>query len=217
MIGPFQSIKYFFSIHFISSQLSFYLSRYVIFKFGLQYITLTNCSNNILFEYSYDNGIQWFTKRILDQTDNIFENFDDLKINTNIYLRWIEETNHSCLMWNLRSISIRTKDDQNFWFDNQTNSEYQTWEYFLLHPSSIIQFSLQMFPIKKTNNTNWELALEISSDMNNGWSNWLPLIPSCNQTNLYCEDRISSTGSIFLGQLFEKERKLIVPIPDSYV
>jgi hypothetical protein len=50
-----------------------------------------NCSNEILFEYSYDNGIQWYTRKILDKTDNIFEKFDDLTINLNIYLRWIEQ------------------------------------------------------------------------------------------------------------------------------
>lgn len=54
-------------------------------------MTLTNCSNQILFQHSYDNGIQWYTKKILDQTNNIFESFDDLSINQNIYLRWIEE------------------------------------------------------------------------------------------------------------------------------
>jgi len=54
-------------------------------------MSLTNCSNQILFQYSYDNGIQWYTKKILDETNNIFEKFDDISINRNIYLRWIEE------------------------------------------------------------------------------------------------------------------------------
>jgi hypothetical protein len=120
-------------------------------------------------------------------------------------------------MWNLRSISIRTKDDKNLWFDNKTNSEFQTWEFPLIYSSSIIQFNLQMFPIKKTNNTNWELLLEISSDVMNGWSNWILLIPACNQTNLYCEDRISTTGSVFLGQLYEKQKNVTIPIPENYV
>jgi hypothetical protein len=120
-------------------------------------------------------------------------------------------------MWNLRSISIRTKNDTNLWFDNKTNSEFQTWEFLLKQSSSIIQFNLQMFPLKKTNNTNWELVLEISSDVINGWSNWMPLIPSCNQTNFYCEDRILSTGSLFLAQLYAKQRNVMIPIPDNYV
>lgn len=120
-------------------------------------------------------------------------------------------------MWNLRSISIRTKSDENLWFNNQTNFEYETWDIFLNRSSSIIQFNLQMFPIKKTNNTNWQLLLEISSDINNGWSNWFPLIPSCNQTNFYCDDKISLTGSLFLAQLYEKERNVMIPIPESYM
>lgn len=120
-------------------------------------------------------------------------------------------------MWNLRSLSIRTKNDENLWFDNQTNVEYQTWEFLLNHSSSIIQFNLQMFPTKKTNHTNWELLFEISSDASNAWSNWIPLIPSCNQTNLYCDDKILSTGSLFLAQLYEKQRNVIIPIPDYYL
>jgi len=120
-------------------------------------------------------------------------------------------------MWNLRSISIRTKNDENLWFDNKTNFEFQTWEFSLNHSSSIIQFNLQMFPIKKTNNSNWELLLEISSDVINGWSNWIPLILPCNQTNLYCEDRISSTGSLFIAESYEKQRNVTIPIPDNYV
>ncbi len=132
-------------------------------------------------------------------------------------LNFFAYKDNSCLMWNLRSISIRTKDDKNLWFDNKTNSEFQTWEFPLIYSSSIIQFNLQMFPIKKTNNTNWELFLEISSDVMNGWSNWILLIPACNQTNLYCEDRISTTGSVFLGQLYEKQKNVTIPIPENYV
>ncbi|CAF5133607.1 unnamed protein product, partial [Rotaria magnacalcarata] len=171
IIGPFKTLKY------------------VIFKFGLQYISLTNCSNQILFQYSYDNGIQWHTKKILDETNNIYERFDDLLINMNIYLRWIEENEFSCLMWNLRSISIRTKNDGNLWFENNqdvkeingSNYELQTWEFPLTQSSSIIQFDLQMFPLKNLNDTNWSLLLEISSNAMYGWSNWISLIPSCNQ------------------------------------
>ena len=128
-------------------------------------------------------------------------------------------------MWNLRSISIRTKNDENYWFENnlhieqknKINYEVQTWEYPLIQSSSILQFDLQMFPVKKTNDIHWELALEISSDMLNGWSNWIPLIVSCNQTSLYCEDNIASTGSLFLAQLYQKQRNVIILIPDSYV
>jgi hypothetical protein len=97
------------------------------------------------------------------------------------------------------------------------NYEVQTWEFPSIQSSSIIQFDLQMFPIKKTNETNWELSLEISSDVINGWSNWIPLIVSCNQTNLYCEDKIASTGSVFLAQLYQKRRNVIIPIPENYV
>lgn len=176
-----------------------------------------NCSNEILFQYSYDNGIQWFTRKVLDETNNIFEKFDDISLNENLYLRWIEDNHNSCLMWNLRSISIRTKYDDNIWFENRTNIEYQTWEFSLIHSSSIIQFNLQMFSTKKMNSTNWELILEISADIMNGWSNWLPLIPSCNQSNLYCDERISTTGSVFLSQLYEKQRNVTIPIPDNYV
>ncbi|CAF3387291.1 unnamed protein product [Rotaria sp. Silwood1] len=207
IIGPFKALKY------------------VLFKFGLQYVSLTNCSNQILFQYSYDNGIQWYTKKILDETNNIFERFDDLLINMNIYLRWIEENDQSCLMWNLRSISIRTKNDENLWFENnlhieqknEINYDAQTWEFPLIQSSSIIQFDLQMFPLKKTNNTNWYLILEISSNIIHGWSHWISLIPSCNQTNLYCEDKIASTGSLFLAQLYQQQRNVTIPIPDSYV
>lgn len=71
----------------------------MIFKFGLQYVSLTNCSNQILFQYSYDNGIQWHTKIVLDETTNVFERFDDIPLNTNIHLRWIEENgNRSCFL-----------------------------------------------------------------------------------------------------------------------
>ncbi|CAF2836302.1 unnamed protein product [Rotaria sp. Silwood2] len=199
--------------------------NYVLFKFGLQYVSLTNCTNQILFQYSYDNGIQWYTKKILDETNNIFERFDDLSINMNIYLRWIEDNDYSCLMWNLRSINIRTKNDENLWFENnlhieqndETNYEAQTWEFPLIQSSSIIQFDLQMFPLKKTNNTNWYLILEISSNILYGWSNWIPLIPSCNQTSLYCEDKIALTGSLFLAQLYQQRRNVTIPISDNYV
>lgn len=128
-------------------------------------------------------------------------------------------------MWNLRSISIRTKNDENLWFENnlhieqksKINYEVQTWEFSLIQSSSILQFDLQMYPLKKTNDTNWELLLEISSDIINGWSNWIPLILPCNQTNLYCEDKISSMGSLFLAQLYQKQRNVTIPIPDNYV
>ncbi|CAF1574185.1 unnamed protein product [Rotaria magnacalcarata] len=207
IIGPFKTLKY------------------VIFKFGLQYISLTNCSNQILFQYSYDNGIQWHTKKILDETNNIYERFDDLLINMNIYLRWIEENEFSCLMWNLRSISIRTKNDGNLWFENNqdvkeingSNYELQTWEFPLTQSSSIIQFDLQMFPLKNLNDTNWSLLLEISSNAMYGWSNWISLIPSCNQKILYCEDKIALTGSAFLAQLYQQQRNVTIPIPDNYV
>jgi len=127
-------------------------------------------------------------------------------------------------MWNLRSVSIRTKTNENIWFENNLNIEekttidyeIQTWEYPSIQSSSIIQFDLQMFPLKKTNDTNWELLLEISSDVINGWSTWIPLIPSCNQTVFYCEDKISSTGSIFLAELYQKQRNVTIPIPDNY-
>ncbi|CAF0744576.1 unnamed protein product [Adineta steineri] len=188
-------------------------------------INSTNCSNQVLFQYSYDNGIQWHTKMILDATNNIFEKFDNLTINKNIYLRWIEENDQSCLMWNLRSVSIRTIDDKNIWCENNLNIEQknkidyeaQTWEFPLIQSSSILQFSLQMFPIKSTNDTNWHLLLEISSDVIHGWSNWIPLIPSCNQTTIYCEDKIGSTGSLFLAHLYKKQRNITIPIPDNYV
>lgn len=128
-------------------------------------------------------------------------------------------------MWNLRSISIRTENDQNLWFENNLNAkeskdisyEAQTWEFSLVQSSSIIQFDLQMFPLTKTNDTNWYLLLEISSNVIYGWSNWVPLIPSCNQTDLYCEDKISLMGSSFLAQLYQQQRNVIIPIPDNYV
>ena len=69
--------------------------RYVAFKIGLQYVSLIPCSNQILFQYSYDNGIQWFTKRVLDETNNIFEKFDDLSIRKNLHLRWIEDNGNA--------------------------------------------------------------------------------------------------------------------------
>lgn len=193
--------------------------RYVLFKFGLQYLNLVNCSTQVFFQYSYDNGIQWYTRKVLDETDNIFEEFDDLPLNSHLHLRWIEDSANSCLMWNLRSIVIRTEDDDdNLWFDNRTHSEHQTWEFPLSHSGSIVQFNLQMLPLKKkTNSIDWELALEISADAMNGWSNWAPLIPSCNQSNLYCDERIATTGSSFLAQLYEKQRNVTIPIPDHYV
>ncbi|CAF4591307.1 unnamed protein product, partial [Rotaria sp. Silwood2] len=131
----------------------------------------------------------------------------------------------SCLMWNLRSINIRTKNDENLWFENnlhieqndETNYEAQTWEFPLIQSSSIIQFDLQMFPLKKTNNTNWYLILEISSNILYGGSDWIPLIPSCNQTSLYCEDKIALTGSLFLAQLYQQRRNVTIPISDNYV
>jgi hypothetical protein len=124
-------------------------------------------------------------------------------------------------MWNLRSISIRTKHDENIWFENNLNIEQkskilyevQTWEFSSIQSSSMLQFGLQMFPLKKTNDTNWELSLEISSDVMNGWSNWIPLIPSCNQTSLYCEDKIDS---LFLAELYQKQRNVTIPIPNHY-
>ena len=226
----------------VSSDRSFVFLRYVTFKFGLQYVGVTNCPNQILFQYSFDNGLQWHTKTVLDVTKNAFETFDDLKINMNLHLRWVEESgafvfrkfflristllcaDQSCLMWNLRSVSVRTKPDQRFWFENnlhlpQTNAtiyEAQTWEFSSIAIGSLLQFDLQMFPTKKSNATDWTLALEISSDVNDGWSNWTPLIPPCNQTDLYCEDRIGSTGSSFLASSYLKQRNLTLPIPDIY-
>lgn len=221
--------------------------RYVLFKFGLQYISLANCTNQVLFQYSYDNGIQWYTKKVLDGTNNVVEKFDDLLINMNIYLRWIEENgnrlvycsilvndvffshlkkkDYSCLMWNLRSISIRTTNDDNLWYENNLNIkqknpityEAQTWEFSLIESSSIIQFDLQMFPVNNKNDTDWYLSLEISSDIIYGWSSWVPLIPRCNQTNVYCEDNVVFTGSLFLAQSYLKQRSVMIPIPDHYV
>ena len=177
-----------------------------------------NCSNQILFEYSYDNGIQWHTRKVLDETTNIFEKFDDLPQNIHLHLRWIEQEANSCLMWNLRSIIVRTQDDDNLWFDNHTHVEHQTWEFPLRQSGSMIQFDLQMLPLKRKNQTvNWNLALEVSADAMNGWSNWIPLIPPCNQSNLYCDERIETMGSSFLAQLYEKARNVTIPIPDHYV
>lgn len=177
-----------------------------------------NCSNQVLFQYSYDNGIQWHTRKTLDETDNIFERFDDLPKNIHLHLRWIEEEANSCLMWNLRSVTVRTKDDDTLWFDNRTPGEHQTWEFPLRYSGSMIQFNLQMLPLKKKNNTiHWDLALEISADAMNGWSNWNSLIPSCNQSNLYCDERIGTTGSLFLVQLYGKARNVTIPIPDHFV
>jgi hypothetical protein len=131
----------------------------------------------------------------------------------------------SCLTWNLRSISIRTAGNDSLWFENNLSVESkskityeaQTWEFPTMQPSSMIQFELQMFPRKKTNDTNWQLSLEISSDVMRGWSNWIPLIPSCNQSSFYCQDKIASTGSIFLAELYQKPRNVTLPIPDTYV
>jgi len=128
-------------------------------------------------------------------------------------------------MWNLRSITIRTKTNDKIWFENNLNIEQklpidyeaQTWEFPSIQSSSILQFDLQMFPIKKTNDTNWQLLLEISSNVIHGWSNWVPLIPSCNQTTVYCEDKIASMGSLFLAQLYNQQRNVTIPIPDNYV
>lgn len=219
------------------------LGRYVIFKFGLQYVNQTNCTNQILFQYSYDNGIQWTTRTVLEASKNSFENFDDVKINQNLHLRWIEENgelrcfpfaqrlqhgtrlDQPCLTWNLRSISIRTADNESVWFENNLNVESkskidyeaQTWELPAMEPSSLIQFELQTFPVKKTNDTHWQLTLEISSDPMHGWSSWMPLIAPCNQTSLYCQDRTALTGSVFLAQLYQKARNVTIPIPDSFV
>ncbi|CAF0939143.1 unnamed protein product [Adineta ricciae] len=183
MIGPFKTIKY------------------VIFKFGALYTNATNCLNEILFQYSYDNGIQWFTKD-----------------------KWIEESDQPCLVWNLRSISIRTKEDDELWFENNLHVEQknkidyvaQTWEFATIQPSSMIQFDLQMFPRKQFNDTDWQLLLEISSDVSHGWFNWMPLILPCNQTTRYCEDQIASTGSIFLAELHLKRRNVTIPVPENY-
>ena len=119
-------------------------------------------------------------------------------------------------MWNLRSISIRTKNDENLWFENnlhieqksKINYEVQTWEFPLIKSSSILQFDLQMYPLKKTNDTNWELLLEISSDIVNGWANWIPLILSCNQTNLYCEDNFCQWDLYFLHNYIKNKEML---------
>ena len=130
----------------------------------------------------------------------------------------------SCIMWNLRSVSVRTASDQRFWFENNlhleqkntTMYEAQTWEYSSIVIGSSLQFDLQMFPVKKSNDVDWILSLEISSDINDGWSNWTPLIAPCNQTNLYCEDTIGSTGSSFLASSYLKQKNLTLPIPDIY-
>ena len=127
-------------------------------------------------------------------------------------------------MWNLRSVTIRTREDHSVWMENNLEiesktkiiHEAQTWEYSSLPTGSLIQFDLQTFPIKKTNQTDWQLRLEISSDMYDGWSLWNPLIPSCNQSQLYCDDRIGSTGSTFIASSYLTNRKMLIPIPDSY-
>ena len=127
-------------------------------------------------------------------------------------------------MWNLRAISIRTQNDENIWFKNNLHKEQnekihyevETWEFLLNRPSSMIQFDLQMFPLEKTNDTTWKLILEISSNAVYGWSNWIPLIPSCNQTTLYCDNKILLTGSLFLAQLYYNQRNVTLPIPDNY-
>ena len=127
-------------------------------------------------------------------------------------------------MWNLRYISIRTEHDENIWFENhfqaeeknQTIQEVQTWEFSSIQASSMIQFELQMFPVGKNKTTDWELVLEISSDVNKAWSHWLPLIGPCNQSDLYCEDLIGSTGSVFLASLHQAAKNITLPIPDTY-
>jgi len=130
------------------------------------------------------------------------------------FLLFVLSIDSSCLMWNLRSISIRTENDSNIWFDNQSKTEHETWEYFLAQPSSMIQFQLEMSVYEKF---PWLLELEISSDEINGWSNWAPLIPPCNQTETYCEDQISTTSSRFWSNLFIKKQNVTIPIPDDYV
>lgn len=127
-------------------------------------------------------------------------------------------------MWNLRALTIRTKADQQIWFDSnldlqsktKTVYELQTWEYASLRTSSLIQFELQMWPMKHANQTNWQLHLEISTDIQDGWSSWTPLIPACNQSDLYCEDNVAFTGSSFLMSLYEQPRNVTLPIPDIY-
>ena len=69
------------------------------FKFGLQFASVPNCANQILFQYSYDNGLQWYTKAVLDVTKNVFETFEDVKFNMNLHLRWIEETGSLVSKW----------------------------------------------------------------------------------------------------------------------
>ena len=127
-------------------------------------------------------------------------------------------------MWNLRALTIRTKADPQIWFDSNLDLqsktkivyELQTWEYASLRTSSLIQFELQMFPMKHANQTNWQLHLEISTDIHDGWSSWRPLIPACNQSDLYCDENVAFTGSSFLLSLYEQPRNVTLPIPDIY-
>lgn len=134
------------------------------------------------------------------------------------------DLDRSCIMWNLRAVTIRTKSDNQIWFDSNLDLqpktkiiyELQTWEYASLPTSSLIQFELQMFPIKSSNQTNWQLNLEISTDIQDGWSSWTPLIPTCNQSDLYCEDNIALTGSSFLMSFYHQIKNVTLPIPDIY-